>query len=244
MSSLRAKLLLTIYREFEEWIDRNSLSCVCHNGCATCCTQKVTMTAVEGDLIHRFINDKGRHRWFAEKIKADKTSWQPLETTNEFAARCLSGADGLDLEGNEKAAVCPYLEENSCQIYPVRPFACRSFASEKKCLPGQAAHLPQYYVSATTAAQQLIEHIGQGEYWGNMHDVLLALCDRKENSATGVLLPSYSLVAHARARLRKAKPLPGFLIGEEDFERVSPLIQAVFNTKIADKNVEDILNGK
>ncbi|MBU0682055.1 MAG: YkgJ family cysteine cluster protein [Proteobacteria bacterium] len=244
MSSLREKLLLTIYREFEEWIDRNSLSCACHNGCATCCTQKVTMTAVEGDLIHRFVNEKGRHVWFAEKLKAAKSSLPPMETTNEFAARCLSGEDGFDQYGNDKASVCPYLEENSCQIYSVRPFACRSFASEKKCLPGQAAQLPQYYVSAATAAQQLIEHIGQGEYWGNMHDVLLALCDLKENSVSGDLLPSYSLADQARARLRKAKPLPGFLIGEEDFERVSPLIQAVFHTKIDDKNVEDILNGK
>lgn len=245
MSSLRDKLLQTIYRQFEQWIATNAPEFACQKSCATCCTQNVTMTAVEGDLIHRFINDNGLHSWFAEKLNQKKSQQHIVETTNEFAQRCLSGIDeGTNATSNQNQATCPYLEDKSCRIYEVRPFSCRSFASVKKCLPGEAAELPQFYISTTTTALQLIEHIGQGEYWGNMHDVLLALSDLNENKETAKLLHSQSMADQARARVKKAAPLPGFLISAEDYDRVSPFVLAVFNVKIGAKTVEEILNGK
>lgn len=153
------------------------------------------------------------------QVTGKKPRQPALETTNEFAEKCLTGKEGIGCQQEEvREAICPYLEDNRCQIYQVRPFSCRSFASVKKCLAGQAAEQPQFYISATTAAQQLIEHVGQGEYWGNMHDVLLALCDLKANEETGELLDSHSIIDQARARLRKAKALPGFLISGEDYE--------------------------
>ncbi len=243
MSALREKLLLAIYRHFEQWAGNNRLDFACQKGCATCCTQNVTMTAVEGDLIHRFMDDNARHAWFAGKLQVKKPRPQVVATTNEFAERCLAGQEGK-APNSVEGEPCPYLEDSRCQIYQVRPFSCRSFASLEKCLAGQAAQLPQFYIATTTAAQQLIEHVGQGEYWGNMHDVLLALCDRKENEETAQLLASQSLADQARARLRKAKPLPGFLISGEDYDRVSPFILALFNEKIGGKTVEEILNGK
>ncbi len=243
MSVLRGKILLTIYSQFEQWLDSNARRFACQKGCATCCTQNVTMTAVEGDLIHRFINDHGRQSWFAEKLQGVEPRQQVLETTNEFAEKCLAGKEssGLGLQASE--ARCPFLENDICQIYQARPFICRSFASIQKCQAGQPAELPQFYISATTAVQQLIEHVGQGEYWGNMLDVLLALCDLQENAATAELLAAHSSADQARARVRKAIPLPGFLISGEDYDVVSPFISAIFNEKIGEKTVEDILNG-
>ncbi len=243
MTSLRQQLLLVIYRAFEQWTQGNALQFACKQGCATCCTQNVTMTAVEGDVIHRHIKDTERHAWFAERMQRAKKQQAALETTNEFAEKCLAGQEGVGGHEGEEREACPYLEDNCCQIYPVRPFSCRSFASLTPCQAGAAAEQPQYYISATTAAQQLIEHIGQGQYWGNMHDVLLALCDLRENEQTAEMLANDSLVAQARARLRKAKALPGFLISAEDYDKVSPFIEAVFNEKIGEKTVEDILNG-
>ncbi|MEN8257139.1 MAG: YkgJ family cysteine cluster protein [Thermodesulfobacteriota bacterium] len=244
MSTLREKIVQRIYHQFEQWIGQNKLQFSCQRGCASCCTHNVTMTATEGELIHRFINENGRNSWFADKIQSIKNRQQLTETTNELAQKCLAAEESSTLPPEKKETVCPFLEDDSCQIYEVRPFSCRSFASVKKCRPGQAAELPQYYISATTAGQQLIEHVGQGEYWGNMHDVLLALCDIKENEGTAELLASQSVADQARSRLTKAQPLPGFLIGQDEYEKVSPFILAVFNDKIGEKNVEDILNGK
>ncbi|MDR9501279.1 MAG: YkgJ family cysteine cluster protein [Desulfurivibrionaceae bacterium] len=239
MTDRRQELLLALYSTFEQWLEAYSLPFVCQPGCATCCTRKVTMTAVEADLIRRFISTSGHSR---PAETAEGATAPPLvtETTNELAARCLHGTEGREPEVEEEgeAGVCPYLAEARCQIYEVRPFACRSFASLQKCRSGEAAQLPQFYLTAATAAQQLIEHVGQGGYWGNMHDLLLFLEEAGEPP-----LPA-AIKEQARARLRRARPLPGFLIGTEEYERVRPFIDLFFNKKIGGNRVEDILNGK
>lgn len=241
MSRRRVQLLRTLYEAFEQWSGRFASGWVCGRGCAVCCTQNVTMTAVEGDLIHQFIRETGGQAWFVGRLTTASPRGPAQETTNEFAGRCLAGEEGEEPEAHA-TTVCPFLEEGLCRIYPVRPFACRSFASETTCRPGHPALLPPAYISAATAAQQLIEHLGQGEYWGNMHDVLLALCDLPENVACGELLPA-SLLAQAGARLRRARPLPGFLIGPEEYDSVSAFITALFKTNLDGKTVEEILNG-
>ncbi len=77
--------------------------------------------------------------------------------------------------GNEER--CPFLEDGCCSIYDVRPFSCRCFISETVCKPGVPAVIGETYLSASSAVMQIIEHLGQGEYLGNLFDVLLALCD-------------------------------------------------------------------
>ncbi len=241
----RQELLLALYSSFAQWQGALSLPFACQPGCAICCTRKVTMTAVEADLIRRFISASG-HSWPAAPAEAAMAPPLVTETTNEFAARCLHGTEGGEPEGEEEgeAGVCPYLAEDRCQIYEVRPFACRSFASLQKCRPGEAAQLPQFYLTAATAAQQLLEHVGQGGYWGNMHDLLLFLADTGEKRESGEPPLAAAIQEQARVRLRRARPLPGFLIGAEEYERVRPLIEHFFNKKIGGKLVEDILNGK
>jgi Fe-S-cluster containining protein len=245
MTELRQELLLALYSTFEQWLAAHSLPFVCQPGCATCCTRKVTMTAVEAALIRRFISASGQSRPAAT---AEGATAPPLvtETTNELAARCLHGTEALApvVEEQGEAGVCPYLADARCQIYEVRPFACRSFASLQKCRPGEAAQLPQFYLTAVTAAQQLIEHVGQGGSWGNMHDLLLFLADAGEKRENGESPFAAAIKEQARTRLRRARPLPGFLIGAEEYERVRPFIEHFFNKKIGGNRVEDILNGK
>lgn len=244
MTDRRQELLLALYSTFDQWLEAQSLPFVCQPGCATCCTQKVTMTAVEAGLIRRFISASGYSRPAAPA--AGTALSLVTETTNELAARCLHGKGSREpeVEKEGEAGVCPYLAEARCRIYEVRPFACRSFASLQKCRPGEAAQLPQFYLTAATAAQQLIEHVGQGAYWGNMHDLLLFLADAGERRESGEPPLPAAVKEQARARLRRARPLPGFLIGAEEYERVRPFIEQFFNKKIGGKRVEDILNGK
>ena len=91
---------------------------------------------------------------------------------------------------------------------------------------------------------QLIEHLGQKEYWGNMADVLLALCDIPINSKIAEKLVDPSRIMQARLRTHSARPLPGFLFTEEDEMKIRPLLQSIFTTEIGGKSIEDILNGK
>ena len=199
------------------------------------------MTAVEGELIQRWIREHGCESWFAGGLQKKGATCRPGMTTNDFAGACLRGED-VQPEEYGNMSPCPFLENDCCRIYEVRPFSCRCFASEQSCSSGTSALLPEYYLSASTAVMQIIEHLGQGEYWGNMLDVLTALCDLPENRSLAMLLPPL-LVDQSRVQLVKAKPLPGFLLLEDEMGKISPLLDAIFTRKIGEKTVESILNG-
>jgi len=239
MNSLKEKVLLGIYEEFEKW-DHEDLAC--KKGCAVCCTQNVVITAVEGELIHRYVKDLQKREWFASKFQKKAKTQRPKLTTNGFAASCLEGND-VEPESYGSSEACPFLENECCSIYEVRPFSCRCFVSTTVCRPGVPALIGETYLSASTAVMQIIEHLGQGEFLGNMLDVLLALCDLPENRKYFDLLPA-SMPDQGLANVVKALPLPGFLLLEEEMERVSPLLEAIFAHPIGERSIEDILNNK
>lgn len=239
MLSLKEEVLRGIYEEFEKW---STEEIVCTKGCAACCTQNVLITAVEGELIHRFIRDQGKEEWMAAKMQEKAVTKRVQMTTNSFAASCLQGDDVIpESYGNEKP--CPFLEDNCCSIYDVRPFSCRCFISEIMCKAGVPAVIGEMYLSASSAVMQVVEHLGQGEYFGNMFDVLLALCDLPENKKLMRLLPA-SLSNQGRAKVIKALPLPGFLLVEEEMEKIQPLLEAIFSHKVGDRTIENILNNR
>ncbi|PLX48117.1 MAG: hypothetical protein C0613_11940 [Desulfobulbaceae bacterium] len=245
MSHIRQDLVAVVYHSFDRWLSASSLNLACHEGCSVCCTQNVNVTAVEADLIHDYVRHHGLKAWLAAKLESAPAGRQPLQTTNEFAEQCLTGRQEMaEATATTRGRACLFLQEERCRIYPVRPFACRCMASLHTCRQGDSAELPAYYITASTAGQQLIEHIGQGQYWGNLYDVLLALCDHVDKEATARCLASASCIAQARARLKKARPLPGFLIPDDEYDQVSSFIQSVLQENIAGKRVEDILNGK
>jgi Fe-S-cluster containining protein len=239
---MKEKILLTIYNEFEKWC--STVPCACTKGCSTCCSQNVMITALEGEQILRFIRQEGMEQWFVNRLRLNRPTTPPLLTTNEYAAACLSGVETDDSGNPGKSAPCPFLEENCCGIYPVRPFGCRCFASERPCASATTAILPDFYVAASTAMMQIIEHLGQNEYWGNMLDVLPALCDISINKKIAGLLSDQAMTIQARIRARRARPLPGFLLLEEEQEQVTRLLNAIFSTYIDGKSIQDILNGK
>ncbi len=239
MIPMKEEVLLGIYDAFDKWVDEDL---ACKKGCAACCTQNVMITAVEGELIHRFIREQDKREWFAAKFQKKAKTRRPEITTNGFAASCLDGND-VEPDSYGSSEVCPFLEEDCCSIYEVRPFSCRCFASTKVCSPGVPALIGETYLSASTAVMQIIEHLGQGEFLGNMLDVLLALCDLPENRKYFEMLPA-SMPDQGLANVVKALPLPGFLLMEEEMEKIAPLLEAIFTCKVGDRSIEDILNNK
>lgn len=238
---MKEAIYQTIVDRFEQWAGEYDRACA--RGCSPCCTQNVTITALEGERILSYIRDKNLQTWLAEKLDQPLPHSRPRMTTNEFAQACLNGREA-DPEENDNLSACPFLEEDVCRIYPVRPFSCRCFISAVRCSTRQPARISEHYLSASTAITQLIEHLGQKEYWGNMADVLLALCDISINLKIAAQLVAPSRIIQARLRTHSARPLPGFLFTEEDEIKIRPLLAAIFATEIAGKTVEDILNGK
>ncbi len=237
---MKSTILLKIFAVFADW--SHHLPTVCKQHCSTCCTQNVTITAIEGEEILRFVLAENMTAWFVEKFTSPRTHRPAEITTNGFAKACLDGID-TDISDNFNASPCPFLKDNSCRIYPVRPFTCRLFTSTQRCSFIEPALMPDYYLEAATAVTQLVEHLGQGEYWGNMLDVLPALLDISEFREIGAQLDQ-TLIIKARLATLTAKPLPGFLLSEEEGEKVPRLLETILSVEVEGRRLEDILNGR
>lgn len=237
---MKLLVLHKISEIFADW--SGDLPFACNKGCCACCTSNVTITAIEGEEILQFVQKENLQAWFTEKFSYPQTHLPAAVTTNAFAAACLEGREtDPGFSGNTRP--CPFLLENSCRIYPVRPFCCRLFVSTQQCSTSQPAVVPDYYFEAATAASQLIEHLGQKEYWGNMLDVLPALLDIAKYRDIADHMHR-TLIIEARLRTLTAQPLPGFLLSKEGREKVTDLLEKIFSEEVCGKRLDDILNGR
>jgi len=239
---MKQKILQSIYASFEKWNTESQVEYACCKGCSTCCSQNVTITAIEGEEILRYVIKEDMVDPFAEMLLQAGDINRPKFSTNDFAKACLDGRD-LDPEIQSNSGSCPFLKDNVCTIYPVRPFSCRLFVSTITCSPGNPAQVSDLHLEASTAVTQVIEHLGQKEYWGNMVDVLLAMLDIGEYREIANKL-NQTLIMQGRLRTLTAKPLPGFLLSEEEGPKVGGLLESIFDTEIDGKRIEDVLNGK
>lgn len=199
-------MLAKIYPIYEQAVAE--IPFACRDGCASCCTRSVTMTTAEGRDIAAYLADGGGKRpdW-ADSGGAGR----PLRTTNDLAANYLAGRE---VEPEPEAPwiyePCGFLRDERCTIYPVRPFACRSFGSTRPCAEHGIAEAPEWLITLNIVVNQLIEHCDHGGFWGNMYDVLEYL-DRPggEHPASEGGRPA--------GRLLPTRPVPGFLVppGEE-----------------------------
>lgn len=239
---MKHNILQSIYTSFNTWCDTSQTQPACCKGCSTCCSQNVTITALEGEEILRYVLAEGMVEQCASALLHAGEISRPKYTTNDFAKACLDGRD-VDPEIETNEGVCPFLKDKVCTIYPVRPFSCRLFISSTTCSPGNPAQVTDLHLEASTAVTQVIEHLGQKEYWGNMLDVLLAMLDIGKYREIADRL-NQTLIMQARMRTLTAKPLPGFLLSEEEGPKVAQLLETIFDTQVDGKRIEDILNGK
>ncbi|TLX72415.1 YkgJ family cysteine cluster protein [Labilibacter sediminis] len=88
----------------------------CSKGCKWCCFQPVYLTTQEAILINEFVLQS------FDKAK--------LASLKSKAQKKLKKTKDLTEEGKQKIKhACPFLFENACSIYPVRPMACRIYLS-------------------------------------------------------------------------------------------------------------------
>jgi Fe-S-cluster containining protein len=219
-----------------------SLPTVCGKGCATCCTANVMITAIEGEKILGYAVDLGWQQWLAERLAATSSHSPPQYTLNDFAEACLAGRE-LPEDPWSDGAPCPFLFNHCCRIYPVRPLACRLFASTELCRIDLPASVPQWYFDAATAVSQIVEHLGQKEYWGRMQDVLAALLDIRRYSSIAVHVEP-TLIIQARLRTLTARPLPGYLFSEDPDNRISGLLHRLLDGEVDGRRLGDILGGR
>lgn len=205
--------LSAIYALYEQWA--GAFAFACRKGCATCCTQSVTMTTLEGELIHEYLT-RQRPDLLPRLATLPADSPAPWATTNQFAAACLRGEDIEEAPACWDLTPCVFLQDGSCTIYPVRSFMCRGFGSRIRCDEQGEAEVEPLFLTLNTVIMQCIEHLDQGRPWGNLNTILRRIAaDKKgkegKDRTTGLV----------------AQPIPGFLLLPEEETALREKVQAL-----------------
>ena len=112
------KTLTKSYNRFDQIIaksiNESEVKPACRSGCSFCCYYKVDVRAHEIFAIKEYI-DKYFDREKIDGILAD---------ANKNAEKIRTLTYDEHMATNIK---CPFLIDNACSVYPVRPFKCRNF---------------------------------------------------------------------------------------------------------------------
>lgn len=152
--------LLDLYGDYTKIAQPYLASAVCKKGCADCCTTvgSVDITTLEGFIILKHL--KGLNPTIQQDL--NKKLKQNRKTKQE-----------------SKFARCAFLQvDNSCAIYPLRPFSCRRLYSIRLC--GESG--PTVHRQAWEAAEQIclaIQQLDNTGYMGHLSYVLQLLNDPK-----------------------------------------------------------------
>jgi Fe-S-cluster containining protein len=184
MLSIEKKLrsLNRIYEIYEKVVA--TLETACEKYCADCCTCNVTLTTLEAYPIITHLKENGEQTLIHQLETPDqRMRFQPRITTNRLAAQCMSGEEIHEEENDPSWGRCPFLLEEACQIYPIRPFGCRCLLSREKCGSTGFAEVTDFVLTVNTVFMQVIEHLDQGGLYGNLTD-LAGFLAVAENSRT------------------------------------------------------------
>jgi Fe-S-cluster containining protein len=226
MDRLEKKQTLLSYltRAFDAYVD-GMHPVVCKPGCASCCTEHVTVTTLEAHRVYARLTEAATGS--ADPFPpAGPGPFRPTYTTNDFAAACFEHRELPEESPGPTLSPCPFLSNDRCSLYDARPFACRSFLSLENCRQAGQAEIPSALASVIGVCQQIIEHIDVGGYYGNLSDMLHALAkdSAAEAYANGENMGSVPMP--------NTRSLPGFLIPPEDQQEVSAFLSRLFSIKI------------
>ena len=185
--SSKLAVLDRIYAIYDEFTV--SLDLACRKHCAHCCTTSVTLTTIEGYKTFKKMASEGDTRWI-EKIEqaSKKPHFQLKITTNQLADMCAEGIEP-PVEENIGWDTCPFLTDDLCPLYTVRPFGCRCLASRHDCGKAGYAEIDDFVLSVNTLFLQTIEHMDADGCSGNLLDMLgvMALKENRQAYAEGKL---------------------------------------------------------
>lgn len=153
----------------------------CGKGCSYCCYYKVEVRAVEILKIAQYVKAK----FSPEKIQVIINN----ASANVEEAKTLTYEQHLAT--NQK---CPFLEENCCSIYEVRPSKCRSFHATDVDLCKQSydepqkVDIPNGYIqslrsSANNATYGFEEAVKYYGYDSRLYDMNSALVEAFHNNS-------------------------------------------------------------
>ena len=196
-----------IYRIYDDFA--GTLNIACRRYCSLCCTVNVTMTTLEGCKIAAdLISKEKRDLYVKIRYTSSLQRFQPLETINMLAERCLEGVD-LPEDVNTFPGRCPLLFNNECTVYNARPFGCRCFVSRQNCAESGSATVDDFVLTVNNIFMQVIEHVDAGGLSGNVTDVLLFLENAEDSNnlfSSKMINPSPILIKNHHLKILMIPP--------------------------------------
>ncbi|MBF0204396.1 MAG: YkgJ family cysteine cluster protein [Desulfamplus sp.] len=206
------KKLFELFDRFSKEMDR-----ACDEGCAVCCTRNVTLTGLEAKFILDELNNNEKDAVLTRIVKEHhKNRLIPKTTINELAKICMNGEEPPEEFADPLWGECPLLSNQKCMIYDLRPFACRSMISKKRCDVTGFAEMDEYMVTLSNVFMQYLEHIDNDGYFGNLSDILLLEGDKGKY---GSAIPDENILVN--------KQLEILMVPPEHRERITAVINAI-----------------
>jgi Fe-S-cluster containining protein len=221
---IKQTALNELYRLFEETLA--PFSRACHKGCDHCCSTQVTATTLEiWPVWQQWATLKTGKKSALSPVDPDT---RPRITINDLAARCAKDEPIPDqTEPVATESRCLFLANHCCQLYPVRPFACRMMVSAHNCGEFGYAEVKPLILTIANIIMQAIEHLDHGGLTGHMGDILNHFEDAniREIYASGKKLG-------ATATLLANQPLTTLMVPPEHRLQAMPVVQKI-NTILA-----------
>lgn len=124
---------LKINNIIKKSIDTKNLKIICTAGCSTCCRiEKVYITIPEAIRITKYLNNLENNLKEIIKIQLNISH----NTIKKFIDINTKQFEMQKYNSYNHTHHCPFLVNDVCSIYEVRPIACRVYISEdiKKCI--------------------------------------------------------------------------------------------------------------
>ncbi len=105
----------------------------CREGCAACCRHPVPLTPLEARMLSEWLDQQpeGRKAVLRERIRKAAARLEEAGIARRLReSTYTSGRSALHALGLEYFALgipCPFLEEERCSIYSIRPMRCREY---------------------------------------------------------------------------------------------------------------------
>ncbi len=213
--------LVAIYRIYEEFVGRFRLAC--EKNCASCCTCNVTATTLEAYYLLENVATENGGRLSETEIgnriaTAPGQRFRPALTFNRIAALCAKGEEIPDEHCDPSWGRCPFLENEQCVFYLNRPFGCRCMSSLNRCSETGFAEMPPLMMSVNDVFMQVVEHLDEDGFSGNLTDVLEWMSDESNRG-------KYEKGARREdaKRLAPNSPMPALMVPPEHRKLVEPI---------------------
>lgn len=208
-----------IYKVYDQFAA--TLDLACKKYCAHCCTADVTLTTLEGyQIVDQLISKRESKTITAIQSATAGERFQPQMTTNQLADLCIAEIEPPAEEKPLKSHPCPFIIDNQCPLYSVRPFGCRCLVSRHDCGENGYAEIDDFVLSVNTVFLQTIEHVDTRGCTGNIIDVLITMSSEENRQAY-----KENRLDCGAVGLIPNRPLKVLMVPPEHRERIQPILE-------------------